>query len=170
VANWTIEPLTKNHLRDLFTCGRPPLDDFIRSRASQYEKRKLGKTFAAVLPGEKRVVGYYTLAATAVAFEHLPGNVGRKLPKHPVPAILLARLAVDQTAQGRKLGEALLVDALQRSLELSEQLGVYGVVVDAADDSAANFYRKYGFTPLLDHPLHLYLPLSTIEAARPMER
>jgi GNAT superfamily N-acetyltransferase len=165
VADWTIEALSKGHNREGFACGRRELDDFIRVRVSQYEKRKLGKTFVAVPAGEKRVIGYYTPAAGAVAFEHLPTDVSRKLPRHPVPVILLARLAVDQSAQGKKLGEALLIDGFRRSLELSKQLGIYAVGVDAVDDSAAAFYRKYGFTPLLDNPLHLYLPIRTIESA-----
>jgi GNAT superfamily N-acetyltransferase len=80
-----------------------------------------------------------------------------------VPVVLLARLAVDASAQGKGLGEGLLLDALQRALDLSAGLGVHAVEVDALDESAAAFYRKYGFTPLLDDPLHLYLPLTTVE-------
>ncbi|MFO0956431.1 MAG: GNAT family N-acetyltransferase [Isosphaeraceae bacterium] len=163
MAEWTIEPFGKQHDRAAFSCGRPPLDEFLRGHVSRYEKRKLGKTFVAVPPGQPQVIGFYTLAAGAVAFEHLPPGASRKLPKHPVPVVLLARLAVDQSAQGRGLGEGLLLDALQRSLALSAGLGVYAVEVDALDDVAAAFYRKYGFTALLDNPLHLYLPIATVE-------
>ena len=165
MADWAIEPLGKHHERAAFSCGKPTLDDFLRARVSQYERRRLGKTFVAVPAGEKRVLGYYTLAAGAVAFEHLPSAASRKLPKHPVPVVLLARLAVDRSSQGKGLGEGLLLDALQRSLDLSAGLGVHAVEVDALDDAAAAFYRKYGFTPLLDDPLHLYLPVATVEAA-----
>lgn len=163
MADWIIKPFSKADDRSAFACGRPALDDFIRTRVSQYEKRRLGKTFVAVSEGEKRVIGYYTLAAGAVIFEHLPTEASRKLPKHPVPVILLARLAVDQSAQGKRLGEGLLLDALQRSLDLSGNLGAYAVEVDALDDSAVTFYLKYGFAPLLDNPKHLYLPLATID-------
>lgn len=165
MADWIIEPFGKAHDRSTFICGKPSLDDFIRTRVSQYEKRRLGKTFVAVSEGEKRVIGYYTLAAGAVTFEHLPTKTSRKLPQHPVPVILLARLAVDQSAQGKRLGEGLLLDALQRSVALSANLGAYAVEVDAIDDSAAAFYVKYGFAPLLDNPKHLYLPLDTLEKA-----
>lgn len=72
-------------------------------------------------------------------------------------------MAVDQSAQGKRLGEGLLLDALQRALDLSVGLGVYAVEVDAIDDDAVKFYQKYGFSPLLDDPLHLYLPIVTIE-------
>jgi GNAT superfamily N-acetyltransferase len=163
VVDWIIEPFGKSHDRSAFTCGKPALDEFLRTRVSQYEKRRLGKTFVAVLQGEQRVRGYYTLAAGAVAFEHLPTVASTKLPKHPIPVILLARLAVDQSAQGQGLGEKLLLDALQRSLDLSDKLGAHAVEVDALDDSAIAFYVKYGFSPLLDNPRHLYLPLATID-------
>lgn len=163
MADWTVEPFGKDHDRSAFACGKPSLDDFLRARVSQYEKRRLGKTFVAVPAGEKRVIGYYTLSAGAVSFEHLPADAARKLPKHPVPVVLLARLAVDASAQGKGLGEGLLLDALQRALDLSAGLGVHAVEVDALDESAAAFYRKYGFTPLLDDPLHLYLPIATVE-------
>lgn len=165
MADWKIEPFSKAHVRSAFACGKPLLDDFIRTRVSQYEKRRLGKTYVAVPEGEKWVLGYYTLAAGAVMFEHLPTEASRKLPKHPVPVVLLARLAVDQSAQGQRLGEGLLLDALQRSLNLSDSLGAYAVEVHALDDPAIAFYVRYGFRPLLDNPKHLYLPLATIEKA-----
>lgn len=162
MLDWVIEQFCAEHDRSAFSCGRAALDDFIRARVSQYEKRRLGKTFVAVLAGEKRVVGYYTLAASAVSFANLPTGAARKLPKHPVPVVLLARLAVDQSAQGKHLGEGLLLDALQRALDLSSDLGIHAVEVHALDDTAAAFYRKYGFSPLVDHPRHLYLPITTI--------
>lgn len=79
--------------------------------------------------------------------------------------ILLARLAVDRVAQGQGLGAALLMDALRRALELSRSVGVFAVEVLAIDDEAAQFYAKYGFTPLLDDPRHMYLPIRAVEQA-----
>lgn len=163
MAEWIIEPFAKAHDRSAFACGKSSLDDFIRTRVSQYEKRRLGKTFVAVPAGAKRVIGFYTLAAGTVTFAHLPTEASRKLPKHPVPVILLARLAVDQSARGQRLGEGLLLDALQRSLDLSANLGAHAVEVLAIDDSAVAFYLRYGFVPLLDNSRHLYLPLATVE-------
>ena len=98
-----------------------------------------------------------------VKWKALPKTATRKLPRHPVPVVLLARLAVDRIAQGTRLGEGLLLDALQRALDLSSGLGVHAVEVHALDDRAADFYRKYGFIPLVDDPLHLYLPIVTTE-------
>ncbi len=161
--DWVVEPFGRQHERGDFSCRKVALDDFIRARVSQYEKRRLGKTFVAVLKGGKYVLGYYTLAAGSVSFDHLPLSTSRKLPKHPVPVILLARLAVDQSVQGMRLGEGLLLDSLQRSLDISAGLGVYAVEVKAIDAAAARFYRKYAFARLLDDPLHLFLPITTVE-------
>jgi GNAT superfamily N-acetyltransferase len=165
VAEWSVERLDRSHERAEFSCGKAPLDNFLRALVSQYEKRRLGRTYVAVRPGEKRVVGYYTLAAGAVSFANLPAEGTRKLPRHPVPVVLLARLAVDQSAQGQGLGAFLLTDALRRALSLADQLGVHAVEVDAIDEEARALYQRYGFVPLQDDPLHLYLPLATIESA-----
>lgn len=162
MVDWVIEPLDRDHQRTGFSCGRPSLDDFLHARVSQYEKRRIGKTFVAVPAGEKQVIGYYTLAAGSVVFEHLPTDASRKLPRHPVPVVLLARLAVDRSVQGKGLGEGLLIDALQRSLDLSERMGIHAVEVHALDDIAATFYLKYGFVPLVDDLRHLYLPMATV--------
>jgi predicted N-acetyltransferase YhbS len=116
----------------------------------------------AVTIGGADVLGYFTLAASAISFEQMPEASSRKLPKHPVPVVLLARLAVDQSTQGMRLGEGLLLDALERSLALSAKMGIHAVEVDAIDDEAASFYRKYGFSPLVDHSLHLFLPIATV--------
>ncbi|QEH38049.1 hypothetical protein OJF2_66450 [Aquisphaera giovannonii] len=163
MADWIIETLAGDHDKSSFSCGRPILDDFLRLRAGQYESRRLGKTFVAVAPGEKRVLGYYTLAAGSIHYEDLPPAASRKLPKHPVPAVLLARLAVDRSVQGKRVGEGLLLDAMQRSSDLARSLGIHAIVVDALDDAAVSFYRKFGFTPLLDNVRHLFLPMATVQ-------
>ncbi|MGC8643297.1 MAG: GNAT family N-acetyltransferase [Isosphaeraceae bacterium] len=157
-----VERLGPSHKRDQFSCGKASLDDFLRTLAGQYDRRRLGRTYVAVKEGDQRVLGYYTLASSAVAYEHLPPESGKKLPRHPVLVILLARLAVDQTMRGQRLDEKLLVDALKRALELSESLGVHAVEVDAIDSEARNFYAKFGFTAPADRELHLYLPMETI--------
>ncbi len=92
MADWQIERLERGHVRDSFTCGKPPLDEFIHRLVSQYEKRNLGRTYVAVRPGDKQVLGYYTLASGAIPFQNLPEPSARKLPRHPIPVVLLARL------------------------------------------------------------------------------
>jgi GNAT superfamily N-acetyltransferase len=166
VAEWLIERLGKSHERGAFSCGKPPLDDFLRLRVTQYEKRRLGRTYVTVFPGEKKVAGYYTLAAGAIPVANFPTDVAKRLPKHPVPVILLGRLAVDRQAQGQGLGKALLEDALHRCLELSERLGLFAVEVHAIDAEAREFYAKFGFVPLADDELHLFLAIKTIEEWR----
>jgi GNAT superfamily N-acetyltransferase len=163
VVEWRIEPLRASHERGEFSCGKAPLDDFLRLRATQYEKRRLGRTYVALFPGAMTVAGYYTLAASAVAIANLPATAAKRLPKHPVPVILLGRLAVDQRASGQGLGKALLRDALHRSLSLSEQLGLFAVEVLAIDADAREFYAKYGFIPLAGNDLRLFLPIKTIK-------
>ena len=125
----------------------------------------LGRTYVAVHPGDKPVLGYYTLASGALSYQNLAEYSARRLPRHPVPVILLARLAVDQSVQGKGWGEGLLIDALQRVLGLADKLGIHAVEVDAIDQQAKAFYEKYGFVPLLDNGFHLFLPIATIQSA-----
>jgi GNAT superfamily N-acetyltransferase len=162
MADWQIERLDKSHQRSGFSCGKVPLDEFIVRLVTQYEKRHLGRTYVAVERGESQVLGYYTLASSAIPFLNLPESATKKLPRHPVPVILLARLAVDQRARGRGLGETLLLHALGQCVGLADQLGVHAIEVDAIDEQARSFYEKYGFEALLDADLHLFLPIATI--------
>jgi ribosomal protein S18 acetylase RimI-like enzyme len=167
MAEWQIVPLGASHQRGEFSCGKAPLDEFLRTLVRQYEKRRLGRTFVAVRPGEDRVYGYYTLASGAIPFEHLPPTSAKKFPRHPVPVALLGRLAVDRAAQRQGLGQTLLMDALRRCLALSQQLGIFAVEVLALDESAKGFYVRYGFEVLQDNALHLFLPMKTVEAVFP---
>lgn len=162
MANWQIAGLTTEHVRADFSCGKPPLDQFLHRLAGQYEKKEFGRTFVATRPGDRRVIGYHTLVAASVPFEQLPPELSRKLPKHPVPVLLLARLAVDITARGERLGEGLLIDAFRRCLDIADQAGVYAIIVHAKDEEAARFYRRYEFIPIVGQSLHLFLPLATV--------
>ncbi len=155
---YTIERLSSAHDRSSFDCGEQALDDYLRRYAGQHDRKGLGRTYVAVERGGSVVKGYYTIASGAVSFEIVPEN----LPRHPVPVILLARLAVDRTVRGRGLGTMLLLHALKRAQNVSEQLGVHAVAVDALNDSARAFYLKYGFSALLDDPLHLFLSIKKI--------
>ena len=160
---WLIEPFDRNkHERGQFSCGQQMLDRFIRELVTQYEKRQLGRTFVLVRPDSPTVLGYYTLAASSLAFEVVPKSLVKHLPKHPIPTILLARLAVDQSLQGRGLGADLLMNALERAAALSTSIGIHFVEVDAIDEKARQFYERYGFTPLIDQPLHLVMAMGTV--------
>lgn len=155
---FVIEPLDKHHQREDFDCGEASLNDFLQKYARQNAERGLGRTFVAVLPGEKKVLGYYTLSSGSVAFETVP----EKLPRYPIPVAHLGRLAVDLSMRGQGLGELLLMDALARSVLIANELGIYAVELFALTEGAKQFYLKYGFIPLKDDDKHLYLPIKTI--------
>jgi GNAT superfamily N-acetyltransferase len=142
------------------------LDNYIRYLASQYEQRRFGKTYVAVMPGFKTVAGYYSIVAGSIPFESMPDHLVRKLPRHPVPVVLIGRLAVAKGNQGCLLGEKLLLDAFRRAVILSGDLGIHAVLVEAIDDNAASFYRKYGFVELKDQPHRQIILISNIVSRR----
>jgi ribosomal protein S18 acetylase RimI-like enzyme len=164
-STWTIERLARAHARAEFRCGDEELDEYLRRFARQNDERSIARTFVAALPGTTVVLGYYSVRAGAVAFEALPEDERRRLPRYPVPVVHLARLAVDHRAQGRGLGETLLMDALQRALRVSNELGMLAVEVQAKNERARAFYERYGFVAFPGEPLHLYLSMKAVESA-----
>ena len=160
-ADFAIEPLSKKHLRENFDCGEESLNRFLRLYARQNIISGLGKTFVALRPGESEVLGYHTISSGSISFEVLP----RKMPRYPIPTAHLGRLAVDVRIQGQRLGELLLIDALERIVLATAELGIYAVELYAITEKAKQFYLKYGFVPLLDDDKHLYLPLETVREA-----
>ncbi len=161
-AEWKIERLAARHDRTAFECGQAQLDDWLKQRSGQFDRRDLARTFVAVRAEVPQVHGYYALSNHHIGYESMSLEQARGLPRIDVPVILLGRLAVDRPMQGKGLGELLLVDALRRSLSVAEQIGVRAVEVDAIDESAQRFYIKHGFLALLDDPHHLFLPMQTI--------
>lgn len=157
-----VERLDRQHDRSNFACGQPALNDWLKQRAGQFDKRDLARTYVAVLPGERAVVGYYAISNHRVSYEALPEDQAKGLPRIDIPALLLGRLAVDRAAQGRRIGSLLLTDALRRAQHLADQVGIRAVEVDALDDSARPFYLKFGFVQLADDPHHLFLALHVI--------
>ena len=162
---WRIEPLGKRHDRAAFTCGKhPALDDYIKSKASQDDRRDAAKAYVALAPESDLVLGYYTLSNTGIDLSAIPEAEAGKLARYPiVGATLIGRLARDVTEKGRGLGEFLLMDALYRSLQLSRQIGSAAVVVEAKDQDAGTFYQRYGFAQLLQRDRKLFLPMRTID-------
>ena len=152
--------LTKDHDRDSFDCGVPALTDYLKKYALQNQKKHAARTYVATRGN--RIVGYYSLAYGSVSLEEAPQSVKSGLPRHPVPVILLARLAVDSTEQGSGLGAALLKDALIRTIQAADIAGLRAILVHAKDDSAKRFYEKFGFEPSPIDTYHLFLRLSVI--------
>jgi len=159
---WVIETLSAGHIRDSFACGQSELDEYLQRYAKQDERRDLTRVFVAVLPGQRKVAGYYTLSAGSVEHHRFPPERSRKLPHYPVPMARLRRLAVDSRQQGQGLGSFLLLDALKRVLAASVSLGVYGVMVDAINGQAAAFYLHFGFIRLGGDSDVWFLPLETL--------
>lgn len=160
--SFEIQLLSNIHDRNAFDCGEPALDEFLRRHARQNQARGIGRTFVAVREGGRTVVGYYTLAAGAVAFQSVPDELRRRLPRYPVPVAHLARLATCRSIRGQGLGEVLLFDALARTLRVATEIGVAAVDVWAKTDRARKYYERYGFKALSDDALHLFLPLDTV--------
>jgi len=152
--------LTKDHDRNSFACGVSALDDYLKKYALQNQKKYAARTYVATRG--HRVVGYYSLAYGSVSLDEAPQNVKSGLPRHPIPVILLARLAVDSTEQGLGLGAALLKDALLRTIQAAEIAGLRAMLVHAKDDSAKRFYEKFGFEASPIDAYHLFLRVSDI--------
>ncbi|HUE73391.1 MAG TPA: GNAT family N-acetyltransferase [Pirellulaceae bacterium] len=165
-ASWAIERLARRHDRSQFDCGHGLLNDWLKQRASQFDRRDLARTYVAVESGQTTVLGYYAVSGHHVRFALLPDEEAKGLPRLDVPVMLLGRLAVDLRTQGQGLGSFLLIDALRRAQHLAETLGIRAVEVDAIDAAARSFYLKYGFFPLKDDAHHLFLPMQTIRQLR----
>lgn len=154
------EPLTDRHIVDGFACGQPVLDDWLRRRALANQSSGATRTFVVADP-TWRVLGYYALAAGAVARSDATATVRRNMPD-PLPVLVLARLAVDRGSQGRRLGAALLQDAVHRAVAVSGDAGVRALLVHALDDRARQFYEYYGSQPSPIHPMTLMLRLRAL--------
>jgi len=160
---WVIEKLSKGHDRKSFDCCVLELNEYLRRFARQNEAAGISQHFVALdSPGSHKIRGYYALSAGAVAFDHVPRDLRKRLPRYPVPVAHLGRLAVNRSAAGQGLGEHLLMDALARTLRAADEIGIHAMEVVAINDAARAFYMKYGFRPLKDDRHHLYLPIATV--------
>ncbi len=159
-----IEPLEKKrHDRSSFSCGVPALDVYLQRQAAQDMEKHAAVVYVGVIE-PPAIAGYYTLSQFSIDFVQLPGTLSKRLPRYPVvPATLLGRLAVAGALHGQRLGETLLFDALHRSWLQSAHIASAGLIVDAKDENAAAFYRRYGFTPILDADQRLFLPMKTVQ-------
>jgi GNAT superfamily N-acetyltransferase len=155
----------ERHDASRFASGRPALDAWLRRSAGQGQRRDASRTFV-VVDGEGAVIAYHTLVAGAVEHGAATGQARRGLSRHfKIPVCLLARLAVDARHQGAGLGAAMLADALMRAARAAEQVGMRAVVVDALDEAAAAFYRRFGLEPLAGDGLTLMITVARIRAA-----
>lgn len=150
-----IELLSGHHNRKAFDCGEPSLNDWLVRMAMQQQRKNFARTRVAIDPSEPNaILGYSTLLAHEFDTQHYPSD--KSLPRR-LSCVLLGRLAVDRSAQGRKIGHALLMDAVERTrATIAETAGV-GLMAEALNERAAAFYRGYGFESFRDDPLRLVL-------------
>lgn len=141
---------------DDFNCGQPDLDDWLKRFALINQRADMSTVFVTLSDG--KVAGYYALATGGVEQANAPSRVTKGVPAHPVPVIVLARLAVDSSAQGSGLGRALVRDALVRVATAANEVGIRALLIHAKDEGAREFYLKCAeFEPSPTDPLHLFL-------------
>lgn len=159
-----IEPLARQHAVAAFDCGtQPALNEWLKQFAWTNQRNETSRTYVVDRGG--RVVGFYSIAAGSARKEEAPARVSKGLANHPVPLILLTRLAVDKSEQGTGLGKALLKDALQRIADAAGIVGARAVLVHAIDERVAAFYRHFGFEQSPTDGLHLMLLMKDLRAS-----
>jgi GNAT superfamily N-acetyltransferase len=155
-----VEKLRADHAVAGFDCGRAELNRFLARFALINQQAGSAQTYVAVA-GEA-VVGYYSLTVGEVAYADAPQRLSKGLARHPIPIMLLARLAVATAWQGRGLGAGLLKDAMRRTLQAADIAGIRAFAVHAADESVRSFYEHFNFIPSPTDPLHLFLLIKDI--------
>ncbi|MDO8992895.1 GNAT family N-acetyltransferase [Daejeonella sp.] len=159
-----IVPLEKQHDQERFNSNTPLLDEYIKKQASQDVKRDLSACYV-LQDNEGIVLAYYTLSSNSIQREGLPVELLKKLRLPPnyqnLPAIMLGRLAVDLKHKGKGYGKFLLQDAFEKCLLAADAIGSLAIIVDPIDDSAAAFYKKYGFIHL-ESSSRMFIPMKTI--------
>jgi GNAT superfamily N-acetyltransferase len=157
------EPLTAAHDVSEFSCGKPSLDRWLKTRALDNQEK--GFTAVLVVHEANRVVGYYGLAPTAVLPSTLPRSIRTGQPPSPVPCLLLGQLATDQSWIGRGVGTGLLKHALQRCVLAAGLIGGRALLVHAVDVEAASFWKRRGFSASKDDPMVLFRSIADIAAS-----
>jgi len=161
-----IVPLSRAHDHLEFDCGVAGLNFFLRATARLHGEKGISRSFVLVeTAAPTTILGFFTLTLCEIATDHLPKVYAKKLPKHGLPAVRLARLAVALRYQKKGYGKLLLADAVFRTVQISKQAGGIGLFVDAKDDKARSFYDRYGFISLPDQDNRLFLPLKTLLAS-----
>jgi GNAT superfamily N-acetyltransferase len=156
-----VHKLDAADLVDWFDCGEPALNQFLQRYALVNQKAGSAKTYVCCKEGA--VVGFYSLTVGSVEHEDAPNRVVKGLARYPVPVLILARLAVDKAHQGKHLGRALLKDALLRTLQVADIVGIRALIVHAKNDKARKWYTKWEFEPSPTDPFHLFLLLKDLK-------
>ncbi len=157
-----IEKLRRDHRVEGFDCGKEPLNRFLVRFALQSQLANSAQTYVAL--ADEEIAGFYTLAFGDVAYDDAPERLRRGVARHPIPLMVLARLAVARSWSGRGLGSGLLKDALARTLTAAEIAGLRAFAVHAKDDDARRFYEHFDFVPAPSDPMHLFVLLKDVRA------
>ncbi len=163
-ARLRIEKLHRTHEVETFTCGERGLDRFLIRHALRAQQMNSSQTYVGL--SDTIVVGFHTIVAGEIRHADAPARVVKGMPHHPIPLLILARLAVHRDWQGRGLGAGLLLDALGRALQVADMVGVRSLAVHAKDDSAAAFYLHFGFAPSVTDSRHLFMLIKDIRDAQ----
>lgn len=170
-AGFITEPIVQTDGAVDFDCGKAELNSFFARHAYSNDERGIGKTFVLRRKEEEEglplVIGFYTLSMGDIDASVLPRKLRGNLPKYPLPVALIGRFAVDERAQGRGFGDALMSDALERVLMAAESVGCFGIAVDAKDEKAVAYYRRIGFVVLDSDafPRRMLLLMATLRAS-----
>lgn len=159
----TIVPISKQIDRKNFDCSIEELNTYLKQFAIPNDKKNIGKTFVGIEDAE--TLGYYTVSMVQILATDIPEDIKKGLPRYPVPAMRIGKLAVDTSTQGKGIGKLLLKDAFIRAVQLSSDVGLKFIIVDAINETAKQFYLKYGFMPLSNQPLTLIIALETVKMA-----
>lgn len=160
--NLRIEKLQGGHALETFDCGNEALNRFLVRYALVNQRANASQTYVAVAGTD--IAGYYTLVVGSVEYEGAPERLKKGLARHPVPVMVLARLAIAARWQGKGLGSGLLKDAMLRTLQAADIAGIRGFMVHAKDDAAKAFYERFDFIPCPSDPYHLFRLLKDVRA------
>jgi predicted N-acetyltransferase YhbS len=155
IISFRVEKLRRSHAVENFDCGRDELNRFLIRFALTNQQAQASQSYAALAGDE--VVGFYTLVVGEVRYDDAPERLIKGLARHPVPVMVLARLAVATSHQGQSIGAGLLRDAVLRTLQAADIAGIRALVVHAKDDGARRFYEHFDFAPSPTDPLHLFV-------------
>jgi GNAT superfamily N-acetyltransferase len=155
MTDFKIEKLTRNHAVDAFDCDQEALNRFLTRFALANQHANASQTYVGL--ADSTVIGFYTLVVSEVSHDDAPERLKKGLAQHPVPLMLLARLAVSKAWKGKGVGAALLKDAMLRTIQAADIGGIRALAAHAKDDAAKAFYEHFGFIPSPTDPLHLFI-------------
>ena len=162
-GGFRIEKLRRDHPVDGITCGREELDRFLIRFAFANQQANAAQTYVGM--NDAAIIGFYSLVVGKVAYNDAPERLTKGLARHPVPIMVLARLAISTASQGKSLGGGLLKDAMLRTLQAADIVGIRAFAVHAKHDLARRFYEHFGFPQSPTDPMHLFLLMKDVAAA-----